>query len=343
MYDSSKIENVQENYFPLFDIAKLGCAFLVVLIHCAEVQYGHPVAMFVVKCFSGQAVPFFMITSGFLVAGKIDRATSLKKIVGLCFKNWLFNYCIWSLLWLPYYVVLYRAKYPDESFSYRFIMIVRRIVFAGQGVYWYLLVLAEAVFIVWFFVHYRKEKILYCLGVIGFILGILYDANVMSMGMDMMHNWIYIIFSWSNNVFMKGIPYVAWGYFLKKRIGQLHIEVWKPVVAYFVASICMVLLYITGKEQWLCLYPIQAGGLFLIACRPIRGEIKKTFYRACRNMSSAIYFLHTVFIYGIIDPFFGVDSLIILKFSISVMLSVLVMYVVKKMKIYPIKWLLCIR
>ncbi len=97
------------------------------------------------------------------------------------------------------------------------------------------------------------------------------------------------------------------------------------MVIYFVVSIGTVLLYILGKEQWLCLYPIQAGCLFLIASQPIRGEISKSLCSTCRNMSSAIYFLHIVFIYGIIDPVFGVDSPIIMKFSVSVLFSIVVL------------------
>ena len=45
-------------YFPLIDVTKLFCAVLVLLIHCLEVQSGHPIATFIVKCFSSQAVPF---------------------------------------------------------------------------------------------------------------------------------------------------------------------------------------------------------------------------------------------------------------------------------------------
>ena len=333
----------QTMYFPLIDVAKIFCAVLVVLIHCLEVQSGHPVATFIVKCFSAQAVPFFMITSGFFAANKINREVNLRNVVKLCIQNWLSIYCVWSILWLPYYIRLYYMEYPDASAIYRFLLIVRRIFFSGQGVYWYLLVLAEAVFVVWFFVHFHKEKMLYFLGTIGLILGVLYDANVTTMGMDVMHKCIYALFSWSNNVFMKGIPYVALGYFLRKSKEQLHFESWKLAIIYFVASIGTVLLYILGKEQWLCLYPIQAGCLFLMACQPIRGEISKSLCLTCRNMSSAIYFLHTVFIYGIIDPVFGVDSPIIMKFSVSVLLSIVALCVVKRMKIHPVKWLLCVK
>lgn len=340
--DENKIKKKKE-YFPMIDVAKLFCAVLVVMIHCLEVQSGHFIATFIVKCFSAQAVPFFMIASGFFVANKINREADCHNIAKLCIQNWLLIYCVWSVLWLPYYIRLYYIEYPDASSIYRILLIVRRIVFAGQGVYWYLLVLAEAVFIVYVFVRFRMEKALYCIGIIGLILGIFYDANVTFMGMDTMHKIVYSIFSWSNNVFMKGIPYVTFGYFLAKRKEQLHFEFWKLTIVYSAASIGMIVLYILGARQWLCLYPIQAGCLFLMACQSTGHGISKSLCLSCRNMSSVIYFLHTVFIYGIIDPVFGVDSSIILKFSLSIMLSITVLYVIKRMKIHPVEWLLCVR
>lgn len=60
----------KKKYWPLIDVAKLVCALLVVLIHCVEVKQGHPVATFIVQCFAGQAVPFFLIVSGFFLCKK---------------------------------------------------------------------------------------------------------------------------------------------------------------------------------------------------------------------------------------------------------------------------------
>ena len=69
-----------QQYWPLIDIAKLFCALLVVMIHCLEIKQGHPVATFIVQCFSGQSVPYFMIVSGFFAANKIDQEKSIRGI-----------------------------------------------------------------------------------------------------------------------------------------------------------------------------------------------------------------------------------------------------------------------
>ena len=124
----------KKQYFPLVDYAKFFCALLVVLIHCLEISEGHPVATFIVQCFSSQAVPFFMIVSGFFVADKIDNKVKMKEIAKLCIKNWLSIYLAWAVLWLPYYIQFYSSKYPNASIVYICVMILRRFLFAGQGV-----------------------------------------------------------------------------------------------------------------------------------------------------------------------------------------------------------------
>lgn len=329
-----------QQYWPLIDIAKLFCALLVVMIHCLEIKQGHPVATFIVQCFSGQAVPFFMIVSGFFAANKIDQEKSIRGMISFCLKKWLLPYFAWTVLWLPYYIKFYQGKYPNATLGYIFVALMRRILCAGQGVYWYLLVLAESVFIVFILVRCNKEKLIYAIGIIGLIGGILYDANVTVLGMGYINRIVYIVFSWSNNFLMRGIPYVAMGYFFRKNINCLYTNIWKLVCIYFISSACMIILYISAKYQLLCFYPIQAVSLFMLVYQPTYNNINRSLCRICREMSSAIYFLHTVFIYGIIDVVWGVDAFIPLKFCVAVFLSICVYAVARKFEIKPVKWLL---
>ena len=256
--------NLDRQYWPLIDVAKLFCALLVVMIHCVEIQQGHLIATFIVHCFSGQAVPFFMIVSGFFATRKIEQEHKMRDVAKLCIKNWLLLYFVWSVLWLPYYFQFYQSRYPDVTIIYILLMIIRRVLFAGQGVYWYLLVLAEAVFVIAFFVRQKLDKALYCISIIGLILGILYDANVTALGMRWMHQAVYAVFSWSNNLFMKGIPYVAIGYFLRRNINRCCFNAWKTAFIYVLASIGMIIIHVCGWSRWLFLYPIQAVFLFII-------------------------------------------------------------------------------
>lgn len=324
-------------YKPFIDIAKFFCALLVVMIHCLEIR-NNRIASFIVDCFSAQAVPFFFIVSGYFFAKKIDCGMKLRSLFILCVKNWILLYLVWAVLWLPYYINLYSGRY--ESAIMIIIAIFRRVFLAGQGVYWYLLVLAEAAFIIGLLVRYKLYKVLYAICVIGLIMGFLYDANIVGFGMDRMHQIFYTIFSWSNNVLMKGIPYVGIGYIFWKRENLLKITTKEAIFIYLLSCAGAITIYIMDMRSLLILYPLQAISLFLMTYKLTESNINTSLTKQLGNLSTAIYFLHTVFIYGIIDYFFGIDAPVFLKFLLSLVMSVAVYLVAMKLRIKPVKWLI---
>lgn len=54
-------ESKNSTHISLIDISRLLCALLVVLIHFRSQLSFNPIATMIIKCFSNQAVPFFMI------------------------------------------------------------------------------------------------------------------------------------------------------------------------------------------------------------------------------------------------------------------------------------------
>lgn len=336
-------KKVQKCYFPFINIAKLYCALLVVMIHSVEIPQGHPIALGIVQCFASQAVPFFMIASGFFVGNKIKAGDNAIKSSLNSIKQWLVLYLIWTLLWLPYLVNIYVKKYPDATIGYRVMAIIRRILFAGQGVYWYLLVMAEAVVILVVCIRFNKMTLYYFIGVLGLIWGLFYDANVMILGFDRLNSIIYALFSWSNNFLMKGIPYIALGYFISKHYREIKNNTWFLMLLYGVTSSLMVFLYCEGQERWLIFYPVQAVILFLLVIQPLKYNISEKVAMNCRDISTSVYFLHTVFIYGVVDTVFGVNCAIFLKFGIAVVGSVSVYLITKKFNLKLLKKMLCIK
>ena len=332
-----------EKNYPLIDIAKLVCALLVVLIHCLEIKEGHPIATFIVYCFSGQAVPFFLIVSGFFASKKILQYENIFDTFKFCLKSWILVYLVWSILWLPYFINIYQERYIDVSMAYFIFILIRRFFLAGQGVYWYLLVLAEAVFVVAVFVKLKREKLLYFISFIGLLLGILYDANITALGMDNVNRIFYTIFSWSNNVIMKGIPYVSIGYFFYKNSSKLRFNLSFVAILYILASAIMTLLYFLGNTNYICLVSVQAVCLFIFTIQDVNVKLNNSFITACRNISSSLYFLHTVFIYGVIDIIWGVDAMILLKFTLAVIFSFMVYLISVKTNNKHLKWLLGIK
>lgn len=95
-----------------------------------------------------------------------------------------------------------------------------------------------------------------------------------------------------------------------------------------------------GMRSLLILYPLQAISLFLMTYKLTESNINTTITKQLGNLSATIYFLHTVFIYGVIDYFFGIDAPVFLKFFLSIVMSVAVYLVAMKFKIKPVKWLI---
>lgn len=333
----------KRHYWPLIDICKLYCALLVVVIHCLEIVEGHPTSELIVKCFSGQAVPFFMIASGFFFGNKLSKKETIKSNAWHYAKQLLFLYIAWTVLWLPYLIHTYLKREPGASFIHIAALLVRRIFFAGQGVYWYILVLAEAALIVALLVRYNKEKLLILLSVIGLILGFLYDANVALPVISDLNKIFYTVFSWSNNVIMKGIPFFATGYFIRKYGSNVKINKVLLAGIYGAACIIAVLLFRFDKGVYLILYPVQAISLFLFAIQPTELVNNGKFNTVCRELSSSVYFLHTVFIYGLVDLVWSVNAPILLKFAVSVGCSAVVYIIVKFSKAKSLCWLLNIK
>jgi len=77
--------------------------------------------------------------------------------------------------------------------------------------------LAEAVLVCGLLIKFKKEILLYSLILIGLTLGYIYDIGVQQGVLGQLNNLIYLVFSWSNNLLMKGLPYIAIGVFLSRR------------------------------------------------------------------------------------------------------------------------------
>lgn len=337
-----KFHKKKDVYFPLIDIIKLFCAFLVVIIHSGGIVSNNSLNDFIIKCFTGQAVPFFMIVSGYFSVYKLSQLDN-KNLIKVCFKNWIYLYIVWSVIWFPYYIITYRMLYPRQTFGYIFILIIRRYIFAGHGVYWYLLALAESVFLSAILVRKNHEKTLLGIAILGLLWGFVYDANVIFPDITVINKLIYVVFSWSNNFIMKGIPYVAIGYFTKKYALQYKVGIKKSVSIYVFSSIIMMILYMVGKYNLLILYPLQAFSLFLIALYKPHKHIETRVTKTCRNLSSSIYFLHTLFIYIVFNLILHSNIPMFLRFMIPIIISILIYIFVEKKNIMKMKWLLGIK
>lgn len=334
-----------ENYrYTLVDILKVFCACLVVFIHVCEIQDGHEVAKLILACFSKQAVPFFFIVSGFFVGRKFNANRANKQSVYRYAGNLFLLYLVWCILWLPDMITAYRKMYYNQSYVYLFFVLVRRIFCAGYSAYWYLLVLAETTIIASIFLGHQKEKILYIFAVIGLIWGLIYELNINNGILALANRTVYLFFSWSNNVLMKGLPYVTIGIFFSRHT-EVHQMFSKKIllITYVLTSLCCIGLYCFAGEVAVLFSPLQAILLFFISVQPITLNLNKNVSHFCRNISSSLYLIHTVIIYEIVDKIWSISSPILFRYVMTIGLSLIVYYFVKKSHLKPLYWMLSIK
>ena len=319
----------RQQYY-LVDYTKLICALLVVMIHCLEIPTGHFFAELIVKCFSQQAVPYFFISSGFFFALKQNNGKSYDYAVNRIIYI-LKTYFLWVLIWSPMIIYRYMNIYSDSSFFYIILVIFRRIIFAGEGVYWYLLALAEALLLICLAQRTKKMKLLVCISFIMFLLGLYYDFGSNVPIITKFFSVIYFIFSWSNNVLMRGLPYTLVGYYIAQSIEKEKNNGKSLLGLYFVICIINVYIYLTGPNKiYIFFYPIQALLLFLISIKREFNNGNGLYAKECRKLSTVIYLVHTLFIYYVADILFTVYAPISLKAAIAIIGSILVYFLVEK-------------
>ena len=339
----------QSTHYPILDIIRLLCALLVVVIHCLEVPTGHPIARAITTCFSYQAVPYFFIVSGFFFGKKLYKSNQQTKEILKSVKGYLLLYFAWIALDLPRLIVFYSNANAGKSIGYIAAVIFRRIFFAGQGVYWYLLVLAESILVCGLLIKCKKEILLYIYAPIGLILGYLYDAGIQQGVLGQFNHLIYLVFSWNNNVLMDGLPFVTIGLFLSRRENLEKLNRTALIAAYSAFSLITVIFFAIlypeniNATKYFFNAPIQAVLLFLIAVQPSNVTIKKEITNHCRDLSATIYLVHATFIYQLIDKLWSVDSPILAKFLLATALSAGVYCIAKFLKFKPLSWLLSIK
>lgn len=335
--------------YPLIDLFRFFCACLVIMIHCDGVKDGDPFSHMIVTCFSNQAVPFFFIVSGFFFCRKLKNADDPKSFMIGYAKRLALFYFVWTLISLPEVVQTYLALYEGSSPVYIALVIARRVLFAGTGVYWYLLVTLEAALICGFLVIKKQEKLMYIIAAFGIAACFLYSANFDWFPVRQFNDLIYTVFSWSNNVFMMGIPFFAVGCFFTAFEDRIKLNTPLLCVAYSAVSAAGVVAFslvydkIALYEKYFFLFPLQAVLLFMIGISS-KISIKDRVCGELRNISSAVYCVHCFFIGYVVKVIWPNEfAPVWIGFLLPLALSVALYYIVKKINFKPILRLITLK
>ena len=335
--------------YPLIDIAKLYCSVLIVLIHALEIPEGHYWGNLVKSSLSSQAVPFFFMVSGFFFKKKWDMTQDKTRFIMNYVKRFLALYGVWVLISTPEILSQYLGKYEDASPLYIAALIFRRVVFAGYGVFWYLLVTAESALIIGVLLKNNKQRLLYLFAGIGLLLDLVYYTRTSLPVLGTINQMFYTIFSWNNNFIMKGLPHMVIGVYFAANCENWSLKTKPLSLAYLAVFVIHVATFVglfpivENPSRYTLLYPVQAVLLFLIAVSVEHVAIPEKITCECRPLSSAIYCLHCFVIYYVINPTIGMDANTLIRTAISVALSVGTYWIVQKTGCKPLIRLLTLK
>ena len=282
-----------KNYFGL-DITKFIMSIIVVAIHTDPLANckNEYLNFFVYSVFE-IAVPFFFITSGFLLARKFsdpfyssENQSAVKKYLLRIFKI----YIVWTAIYLP--LAVYSYSLENNSVLYNIMITLRKIVFRGDNYnswqLWYLLSTVYALlFILISMKLKRKQYFVYSAAVVAFIAQKL--INYIAWTTDSVPTWLtpiktLIYYTFSDGRVLSGIYYIAIGMFIWENMRLI-----KNVK--FVLIPCIIISFFLKNEIILSLFTvIETVAVFTIAANVSLKE--KTIYKELRTASTAIYLIH---------------------------------------------------
>lgn len=317
--------------FPGVDIAKLFCAILVVFTHtyCFD---GGVAGRWIQTNLSTIGVPFFFVVSGYFYANGLQNASEKETYFRQYFLRLGKMYLLWSIITLPVTWMNISTAHPDWPLWLLLLSMPRSFFLAGScGVYWYLLSLLFNCVILYLADRYQKEKIAYLIGLIGFVIGVLYSAGTFNG--TIVYTAIHVLFGSERNFLNVGLFYMSIGYAMKN-VSFLGKRSWASLL--IVASVIGGTI-IEKLTPLRFMHAFSALGLFVLSMDlPISMDIKTT--RMFRKLSTVIYLVHFPFIL-LFDRYLRKGTF--LDFSLTIIFSICCYLVMEY--ILPEKWSVLLR
>ena len=285
---------VNSGYYKFLNIVRLYCALLIIPIHM-----GLRNVCSIVPCMSDQGVPFFFMVSGFFFSQKLKKCENIKQATVSYIKPILIVYLVWIALWTPSMIIEYSQLYTGSPI-YLIAVLCRRFFLAGLAPYWYLLVLAEGAAVLALIINRKNRLLGWALFAGGLILSIIYIFQAANNPNGLIYKTFFYVFSWENNVIMRGFPLMYLGFVIESHEKQVRkMNFWVLLALYALSVASAFLLFQTRENLYYIPFGIiQAVLLFLICLTsiPRQEHISQNASTHARNLSSVIYLTHSVFL-----------------------------------------------
>lgn len=298
-------EAMEKEYYGGIDVIKFFCALAVVVIHTEPFADICGILNSVtVNSVCRVAVPFFFMSSGFLLFGNPEARSPLSPPVKKYVKRILFMYLMWSAVYFPFTVLEMSFSGGADKALGIFLGYIKNMIFsAGYGFLWYLPATAVAVLLMSFFLSKKVNtagitalaSVLYFIGLLGQDLFVLIRPLSEYEGFWTVLSKFYGVIGTTRNGVFEGFLFVAAGTLLARR-KKKH-EAKKSFVLF-----CLSLLLLTAESALASLFDTRLEYdmyIMLVPCAYFLFETALGIGVKCpklcrlfRSYSSAIYFTH---------------------------------------------------
>lgn len=306
---------VHEEYRVL-DVMKFVMAIVVVAIHTRpELSFSSLIVRNFFEAVYSIAVPFFFMTSGFLLFRKISLP--LTDEGELRIKSYLKRMCklyvLWTIVYLP--LTVYGFYLDGISPLKAVVLFFRNFLLVGENYMswplWYLLALIVAVSIIYILLKLKvsKEGIV-IISIMMALMGVGLDYCKENSLMPQITDLYFTAFLKTRNGFFVGFLYVAFGILFSKleKISALG-----PILLFVFSVIGMSMKLPLSNVLIVC-------SIFVFSISCAGNKITQDTSVRFRLLSSIIYFVHMIFMAGLVIAF-GLDKSFSL-FSLVTILSV---------------------
>lgn len=248
--------------YNFLDVSKFLMAFCVVGLHSHSIAHDDYAPFFHYLLLS--AVPFFYITSGFLVGRKFGEIRKFN--IEIC-KNSIFRYLRIYLLWILIYtpITIFVSYMDAEPFYIDLWQYFRGVIFVGEIEYsyplWYLLGLVVALTMVALFLKIRlKLELILVISLVFLLIGELYKSVLPVEGTVYynIYNFYTGLFCSTRNGFFVGFPLVMIGMIFGKYMSS-------QTKMGILLGLCLLifgwLMFVKAIPMWMY---ITGGGHFLL-------------------------------------------------------------------------------
>ena len=305
-----------KTYYAL-DIAKFISALFVICIHTGPfIDINTDLNFVVVQIISRIAVPFFFVSSGFLFFNKIDFSRSWKDQDNIFrLRNYMIRlfkiYCIWTLLYLPFTIILLRAR-EDGMYMHSILQYLRDFFINGSYYHlWFLPALLLAVPFVYLIIGKWGTKKAIIVGCILYSMGTL--INVYPQVLDkipvvnrVVRTYISLASTARNGLFF-GTIFISMGAFFAKRTIKINDTMLRVgLIISFVLYVgeCVLLRRNGYMNNLTSMYSMLLPCLFFLFLILIYTNLQtRPIYIILRKISLLIYVSHIMFTIGIIIYF----------------------------------------